>query len=99
MIRGTTPTLTFTFPFQKENLKNLSLVFCQRGLILLEKKLEDVEITDNILSVQLSQEETLSFWARFNISIQIRCVTKNDEAFASQIITTSAERILKDGVL
>jgi hypothetical protein len=99
MIRGTTPTLTFTFPFEKDEIKSLSVVFVQCGLIRLEKTLKDVEIENNVLTVRLSQEDTLCYWDNHDIDIQIRAVTNEGEAFASKIITTTAERILKDGKL
>jgi hypothetical protein len=99
MIRGTTPKLIFTFPFEKEEIKALSLVICQGGMIRLEKTLEDVEIENYLLSFKLTQKETLSFWVDCEITMQIRVLTNSEEAFASRIISTDVERILKDGTI
>ena len=100
MYRGTTPTLIFRF---KCNLNDLNIQafyisFKQNGKIKLEKEQKDLNINLNTASITLTQEETLMFTA--NDIIEIQCRLKiNDEAYATKIIKTNLQSILKEGVI
>lgn len=54
-----------------------------------------------MLSVRLPQEETLKLIAQRNLraEIQLRVLTRDGEALASNIETVDVGRILKDGVI
>lgn len=100
MIRGTTPLLSFTVPFDPTECKRICITFSQnnREVFTLEKR--DCTIEDNTISVTLSQDQTLSLTANSSVQIQIRVTFENgdmDSALASEIITTTVQRILKDG--
>lgn len=100
MFRGTTPTLNIRF---KENLEDLDISafyisFKQNNEIKLEKELSDININVNIVSLTLTQEETLLFTA--NDIIQIQCRYKiGEKAYATKIIKTVFEPTLKEGVI
>lgn len=55
----------------------------------------------DMLSVRLPQEETLKLNAQRNLraEIQLRVLTRDGEALASNIETVDVGRILKDGVI
>lgn len=99
MIRGTTPTLEFTLPFEVSNLSTAYITLAQNGRIVVEKCMDECKCGKDILSVQLTQEETLKLDCNYKVDIQIRAKTVMDEALASNIITVSARKILKDGVI
>ena len=73
--------------------------FAQAGTIVLEKTLESVQLEDKSIRVQLSQAETLLFADSSLVEIQIRVRLTDGNALASDIISTSCERILKDGTI
>ncbi len=99
MTRGTTPTHTFTLPFAAGDITLLNIAYAQRGEIVLEKDLNDCTVSDNTLSVTLSEQDTLMFDASDSkVEIQLRAAV-GERRLASEIITTTARRILKDGEL
>lgn len=97
MIRGTTPTLTFTLPFDVGILENVYITFKGYGNGGFEKQLTDCIAQGNQLILKLSQTDTLQLAADQHVQIQIRAKTKNQEALASNIMTAAVSRILKDG--
>lgn len=99
MIRGTTPTLEFTLPFDVDTLEEAYVTIAQNGLAVVEKCLSDCGCEGDCLRVRLTQEETLKLKCNRVVEIQIRAKTKTGDVVASNIITVSAERILKDGVI
>ena len=61
MYRGTTPTITFTLPFDGSGITVLNLCFAQKGEVILEKTLQDCVMEGSTLQVRLSEAETLLF--------------------------------------
>ena len=98
MIRGTTPTLEFTFPFNVNTLSTCYITFQQDGKTVLEKNLNDGKVDGKKFTLNLTQEDTLKFKVDY-IEMQIRGKTANGEAIASNIMQAHAEKILKDGVV
>lgn len=99
MIRGTTPTITITAAGLSEiSIDRAYLTIKQKGNVI-EKELEDMAINGDVLTVTLSQEETLSFTVGVDVELQLRVLSKSGTAYASQIISTPVGRILKDGVI
>ena len=99
MIRGTTPTLEFTLPFDVTLIENAYITFSQNGEVVLEKSLSDCEKSVDKLTLRLTQEDTLKFISPNIVEIQLRVKTFENDALASNIIKTSVEKILKDGVI
>ena len=101
MIRGTTPVLEFTLPFDTDLLEEAYVTISQRGTVVIEKSIDKCTLEHNMLSVKLSQEETLELIAQRNLraEIQLRVLTRDGEALASNIETVDVGRILKDGVI
>ena len=97
MRRGTTPTNTFTVPVDLRTA-TVFVDYEQEGKIVLEKTGDDLTITETTVSLTLSQEDTLLFKPG-RVLIQIRYVTAGGAADASDIIYTTFERIIKDGVI
>lgn len=99
MIRGTTSTLQFAFPFELNNVAELWVTLKQDNNIVLDKTLTDCELDGSILTLRLTQQDTLKLNAFLPVAIQIRIRTNDGNAVASNIITTSVGQILKDGVI
>lgn len=99
MIRGTTPTLTFTADMDCEQLDKLDISFAQHDKVVLSKGLADCVIDGNEITVHLTEEDTLLFDSRKNpVQIQLRAGI-GDTRIASNMMHTTAEAILKDGCL
>ena len=101
MVRGTTPTLTFTLPFPVSTLSSLFINISQHfENIQIEKALADCSISGNDISVVLTQEDTLKLMPDKPAYIQIRALTAEDDyAIASTIVRCSVSDILKEGVI
>ena len=106
LTRGTTPTITFTVPFDAADITQLNICFQQRGRMnyqgennVLEKTLSDCTIEGDKIKVELSELDTLQFDQNVReVCIQLR-VGIGEKRLASQIIQTTVGEILKDGVL
>ena len=99
MIRATTPTHRFTLPFDYNTyVKKILITYSQSGEIVLEKKENDVQIDGNIVSYKLTQEETKLFSNGY-VSVQVRVLTLNNEALASEKYSMHIDNVLNDEVL
>ena len=99
MYRGTTPTITFTLPFESSRITALNLCFAQQDTVVLEKGLADCNLEGNTLKVSLTERETLLFDTKKGmVEMQLR-IGCGDARMASNIMQASVERILKDGCL
>lgn len=96
MYRGTTPTNVFRTDVDLDNASVLFVSYKQNGKVVLEKSLEDVSIKKTLVTVNLTQKETLLFQDGI-VTIQIRAKFPDNTAIASNLIRTTAEEIVKDG--
>lgn len=100
MWRGTTPTHVFSFPEEYADtvFSAVYVTYYQDGKTVLEKTGNSLSFLDNTVTLTLTQEETLLF-SEGQVKIQIRARTAAGTAVASNIISTTANAILKDGVI
>ena len=111
MRRATTPVHSFTFPIDPENISKLLLTYAQHGEIVLNKTKEDFSFEGNVGTVTLTQEETNlfddtpdcgEFISGTNspmVEIQLRGLTTNNQAIATDIWRVPLRKILNDEVL
>ena len=99
MIRGTTPTHQFVVPFDTSVLSEVLITYAQDNKLVLTKNIKDCTIEQDVISVTLTQEETLRFDSDHHVKIQLRALTTGGDALASQIITRSVGDVLNDEVL
>lgn len=99
MIRGTTATLICTLPFEVNTLQYAYFTIMQDNRIIIDRQIECSSQSGDKIEVHLSQEDTLKLKEKHQAEIQLRAITFDGEAVASNIITTYVERILKDGVI
>lgn len=96
MIRGTTPTLEFTLPFSTKDIDNAYVTFAQFGTVKIDKPLSACGCDGNTLTVKLTQQETLSLQCDCSVEIQVS-VRVGSDVLRSQIISTTVERVLREG--
>lgn len=96
MIRGTTPEHYFSVNVDLSSATELYITYSQNGKPIIEKKIDDATITEDTITVNLTQEDTLKLKER-DCQIQIRVKLLDGTAIASNIITTNVLNILKDG--
>ena len=108
MIRGTTPTHTFTFgALNPAYLKVMNVYYAQQGVEVLSKSKEDFtfeeqETEEGIVysaSVTLTQQDTLSFKPKNCVKIQLRALTADDRALATKEYEVPVNDVINDEVL
>lgn len=78
MIQGTTPSYTFTTPFNTGDLTAVRVTFKQTtlaGEVLVVKEKGDCKLSGNTVSVQLTQAESLGFEPGIQVYAQLRVMT------------------------
>lgn len=99
MYRGTTPTLRFTLPFDTSTLDVVGVTIAQGGKVIINKEKSDCDLKGKDISVTLTQAETLALTAGNKTEIQLRVLTTDGLALASEIFRENTDYILKDGVI
>ena len=107
--KGCTAANTFDYPYNKSDTRVLYITYVQGGRTALEFVYdEDQEETENtvtfddtahVVSVFLTQEDTLSLKSRVQVEIQIRARVYEGDAVKSDIVTATVDTILKGGVI
>ena len=98
MIRGTTPTFVFNLPFDTSLVKSAYITIKSRGTVL-EKTIADCGMDGTVITTTLTQEESLQLPESQIAGVQLRVLTTNDEALASDVFTIKVGELLKDGVI
>jgi hypothetical protein len=100
MRKGTTPTILLTLDVDTTTLRTI-WVTMRQGTIELDRTGDAVtRLSDNAtLSVTLTQEETLAFTSGGSVEVQLRALTADGTAVASDIATIPVDRILMGGVI
>lgn len=98
MYRGTTPLNIFAVDANLTTAEVIYITYKQGCKVAIEKDIDEIEVAADKLTVRLSQEDTLKFDYR-EVEIQIRARFPDGTAIASNIIKTTVEHILKDGVI
>ena len=99
MRRGTTPTHTFNLPFDAAMVSKVRIIYAQNDEEVFTKETADCTLSDMKVVTKLTQEETLSLDQRKNVQIQLRVITTDGDALASNVITKGVLELLEDEVL
>lgn len=99
MRRGTTPTHVFNANIDLTDAEVVYLTYKQGNKIAVEKSIDDLTITSDSITAELTQEDTLAMRSSGEVFIQIRARFPGGSAVASNIIRVPACEILKDGVI
>ena len=98
MFRGTTPKNIFQVDVDCTDAVEIYITYSQIRQKVIEKTIEDITVTEDEITVLLTQEDTLLF-SPGEVEIQIRVKFVDGTAMACDIIKTTAKRILKEGVI
>lgn len=95
--RGSTTTLNFReLPFVTSEITAGYITINQICKVAIDKALNTWELSDEEVSVKLTQEETLSLVANVPTTVQMRLKT-DDDAFACAKIPLEVKDVNKDG--
>lgn len=97
--RGATITNEFTVAIDFTDAVAMYITYEQVERTILEKSIEDCNITATKISVNMTQEESLRFIEEEPVKIQIRVKTLDGTAYVSKIIKTTVSELLKGGVI
>jgi hypothetical protein len=98
MIRGTTPTIVYTLPIEGD-LQEIWFTIQQNRKNIIEKTIDDFQVSGNVAKLTLSQEETLAIKAGTPFKYQARFLTKSGKSFAHEIRQTNIGDLLREGVM
>lgn len=99
MIQYTTPTHIFNVNVDLTEAEVIFLTYKQNNNTVVEKTKNDLQITPTQITVTLTQEDTGGFVIGQPVEIQFRAKFYDTTAIASNIMKTTVERVLKDGVI
>ena len=100
MKQGTTPTHTFMLPFDTSIIKTVKVLYEQNGALILEKNKDDCVLEGETISLTMTQEDTFQFKdAKGFVYIQLRILTLEGVALASDLMATTVDRCLDKEVL
>lgn len=99
MKQGTTPTHTFTLPFETDVVAKVRVLYAQNGKLKIVKTETDATKEGNTISVKLTQEETFRLHHSFPTEIQIRVLTLSKEAFVSDVFSVPTDQCFSYEVL
>ena len=99
IVRGTTPTHTFTLPMDCDELRSIQVVYAQGEATKIRKEDGDLACEGRQVTCTLTQAETLSLNAELRCEIQVRALTADGVALAGRIIREDVGRCLDNEVL
>lgn len=99
MRRGTTVENTFTTDIDLTSAEVIYITYKQKNRKVIEKNIDDITVTSDSLVVYLSQTDTLALMAKVPVDVQIRARFASGSAVASNVMTTTVDEILKEGVI
>lgn len=104
MYRGTTPTIQINVDIDLREAVALYVTFTQGAETIFEKDLPEIGVYEDKLVFALSQTDTLMLsgpasFALAPVFFQIRAKMPDGSALASNIMKTTVDRILKNGVI
>ena len=102
MIKGTTPTLLYNLPFEATNIKSAEIVLEYTDAnksVKIVKGFEDCTLEGTTISAVLTQEETLQIPAPTTVYVQLRVLTTDGIALATEVEGVTVKRLLKEDVI
>ena len=102
MIKGTTPTLHFNLPIDTSVIVSAEIVVeyvDSNKSVTIVKTTDACTIGENYIETVLTQEETLQLPAPTTVNIQLRILTNDGTALATEIQKVSVKRLLKEDVI
>ena len=102
MIKGTTPTLHFNLPIETAIIKSAEIVLQyvdNAKTVTIERSMEDCVVGEKSIAAVLTQEETLALPAPAIAKVQLRVLTVDDLAYATEPHEVIIKELLKESVI
>lgn len=97
---GTTPTHTFTLPFDTATISEARVLYAPRGSkAIIVKETEDCVMNGSEVSVRLTQEDTLKLDEYSSVYVQLRVLLQDGTALASTVTRVSTYECLEEVVI
>ena len=99
MKQGSTPTLEFTIPLNEYTISKARISFGYGNVLTLKKEKDELKISDNLIKVTLTQEETFLFIPDSEVDIVLRIVTSEGTSLVSNDLKMFVEGCMDNEVL
>lgn len=100
IVRGTTPTIRYTFKtIDPSTIVTAYLTMTQGTEVVLEKDIEDATVGDAYIQWSLTQEETLALSPKMDAEYECRYKLNDGSAFVTKRSHESVQDVKKDGVI
>jgi hypothetical protein len=86
-----------TVKVSADEVASFRVIYNQNGKNVLTR--DDAELNGVTATLKLTQEETLRFISSVRVEIQVRLLTNDGDALASDVITINVDRLLENEVL
>ena len=97
MIRGTTPTHTFTLPISVDDVDKIRIIYAQGGVKIVKTN-ADCTMEGKTVTTTLTQEDTLGMNAG-SASVQVRFIDSDGVAQATEKAVLNIEDVLLEKVI
>ena len=98
MRRGTTPTHTYTLPFDVSMVADVRIIYKQDGVVKIRKGLDDCILEDDTIALKLTRAEMMSLGSEGYVNIQVEIWTPTGDVLVSDIHRKAVGECLDDEV-
>ena len=107
MYKLTTPNFNLSIPYTQTEIQSVEIILNQQSRNVLRFYLQanefnsssQISVQDNLISFQLTQEESNLFVLRYPIHLQVRVLLTNGQVKASKIVHINVHRELGKDIL
>ena len=99
MYKTTTPTFNLTIPFAADDINNFVLSLVQQGQTVFTFTQDDCVVTDNKITLTLTQEQSAVFVHRYPIHLQVRIMLNSGVVVSSAVEHIYVQRSLNNTIL
>lgn len=99
MYKTTTPTFNLTIPFTADDINNFVLSLVQQGQTVFTFTQDDCVVTDNKITLTLTQEQSAVFVHRYPIHLQVRIMLNSGVVVSSAVEHIYVHRSLNNTIL
>lgn len=97
--RGSTPTIKFTVPNDTPQIISGTITLSQNKSPVIKKSLSQWSHVGNVVSVRLTQEDTLKLNVNYSVEIQLKPKFADGTVPDTKIHVITADRVLDEEVL
>ena len=95
-MRGTTPTHTFTHPFDVSKVAKAKVVYKHGDKVLIRKNTTDCDMVESRISVTLTRAETVAFPDSGSVKIQLEIETTDGKNLKTPVYMKYSSELLDE---